>query len=373
MPGDTRSRAAFLGGMATMLAIAGLLIGFAGWRLGGRELRRQAMNVVVPGSGDGGLLPPLPQDLLRELTTLGAVMDNAENPTHANGHDNLLVRPDADRVYALRANARVDAYMLATGRMLNLDPPVLYVHPEASMSAALQLWVQQNTRLRYSFTVDAQGFRRTVPPVESPRKILLVGDSVLFGVGVDDDATMASALQRQVGRSLQVVNAGVGEYGLDEIFRTADTLSSHDTYEALIYIACQNDFDESSAETFVASATQMLERLARLGPRVHNRLAIFLQADMEYTTYDVLGRLGWSRERKAMTDRLRIDLPPAAKGLGFSYADWAELVAHTPQADGSLFQRFGLYVDHVHLSPRGNLLAAREIHRLLAAWGLVGS
>ena len=39
----------------------------------------------------------------------------------------------------------------------------------------------------------------TVPYVKSDRQILLIGDSVAFGVGVDDEHTVASYLQKLTG------------------------------------------------------------------------------------------------------------------------------------------------------------------------------
>jgi lysophospholipase L1-like esterase len=364
------TRIAFVGGAVTALSLVGLLVAFAAWRLGPAELRRQAMNVVVPGGVTSPDRAELPEAIVEELTALGAVVDNSDNPTGARDHDNLLVQPDERRRFSLRPNARVDAYMLATEHALNLDPPVVYLRPDAPQSPALRAFLDGNTRLRYRFTVDGRGFRRTVPAVESPRRVLIVGDSVAFGVGVNDEATMASALQQTVGTALQIVNAGVGEYDVDEVYRTADLLSAQGRYEALIYVACQNDFDDRSPEATLASATQMLERLGALGPRVGHRVAVLLQAHMEYTAWDILQTAGGSPAEKSRTDHLRRHLPAVAQRLGFPYVDWTDLVAPYAQQEGTLFHRFAFYVDHVHFSPLGHRLAARELHGVLAGWGL---
>jgi lysophospholipase L1-like esterase len=366
---------AFLAGVSTALAMAAILAAFAAWRLGLGSLGGAALTVALPRGGDAGDvdLPPLSPGQLQELIGLGAIVDNAENPTGAPDHDNMLVRPDAERGYVLRPGSGVDAYMLASGQALDLDPPVLYMPPGAAMSPSLREYAERHTRLRYSFGVDARGFRRTLPEVESPRKVLMVGDSVLFGVGVDDEATMASALQARVGSDVQIVNAGVGEYGTDEIHATADVLSSRERYEALVYVACQNDFDEESPEAYLASASRMLRELARLAPRFGGRVAVLLATAMEHTLFDILQEDGWPPELDAATTHLRAGLPAVAAGLGFAYVDWAELVAPTSQQEGTLFHRFALYVDHVHFSPLGNRLAARELHRVLAGWGLGGS
>ena len=73
--------------------------------------------------------------------------------------------------------------------------------------------------------------------MRSGRRLLLAGDRVAFGVRVGDADTAASALQRLVGNGYEVVNAGVGGYGPDEILATIDTLSAEREFAGLVYIA----------------------------------------------------------------------------------------------------------------------------------------
>jgi lysophospholipase L1-like esterase len=375
MHNRTRDGIAYLAGVLNALCLLAILIGFAIWRVGLDPLGRLAREVIAPGAaGDrpDDLLPPMDAGLLDEVRRLGGVFDNAENPTGAAAHDNLLVRPHPTRSYVLRPNARVDAYMLATGQALNLDPPVLYMAPDAPMSVPLRAWVDTHSRLRYRFAVDERGFRRTLPVVRASRRVLMVGDSVLFGVGVDDRSTLASALQQLVGDTVEVTNAGVGGYGVEEIYGTAEELTAEQGYDALVYVACLNDFDDASPATYVGSATAMLERLAELAPRVEGRIAVLLQAHLQYTAWDVLQEAGWTPRENALADALRQGLPPVARRLGFAYLDFASRAALTSQAEGSLFHRFALYADQVHFSPLGNRLAAEQVHGALAGWGLGG-
>lgn len=360
---ERETKTAFLVGGLTVTVLCGILLAFAAARLGPAKVARLGRTVLVGPPDDR--LPPLPADVLAELVRLGAVVDNAENPTASPEHDNLLVRPDERRVYVLRQNAAVAAFILATRQSLNLDPPAVYVPSGAPMSPVLQEFLARHTRLRYSITVDGRGFRRTLPAVASAHRILVVGDSVAFGLGVDDGQTMASALQSLLGGSVQVVNAGVGEYDADLVYRAAEALSAESEYEALVYVACQNDFDDRRPDLYLGSAQLMLERLAGLAPRFGGRVVVLLTTALEHTAYDILQDAGWPREQQALTTHLREGLPATARRLGFAYLDLAEPIARSSQQAGTLFQRFAFYVDHVHLSPQGNRLAAAELHRAL--------
>jgi hypothetical protein len=64
------------------------------------------------------------------------------------------------------------------------------------------------------------------PLVRAKRKILVVGDSVAFGVGVKDGETFSSHLQELMGNARKVVNAGVGGYDGFQAFQIADELSN---------------------------------------------------------------------------------------------------------------------------------------------------
>lgn len=89
-------------------------------------------------------------------------------------------------------------------------------------------------------------YRPAIPKVEAEKKILMVGDSVLFDVGVDDEDTIASNPQRLVGDSHRVVIAGVGGYGGVQIFALARVPSDRKDFEILVYLGHHHDFYEPS-------------------------------------------------------------------------------------------------------------------------------
>jgi lysophospholipase L1-like esterase len=233
------------------------------------------------------------------------------------------------------------------------------------MSDALRAYLEQNTLVRFTYNIDGDGLRRTVPDVPAERKILMVGDSALFGVGVDDDDTIASQVQRLVGASHRVVNGGVGGYDGGQAFGVARSLSDRDTYEILVYVAHNNDFYEPRHISNVGRARRVFEHFATLADRFPGGIHVALITYLEYTAEQLLGSSGWREERVRSLDRLREELPRLAAEEGFSFVDWSDLVAEIAAREKTSFAPWSLYVDHAHLSPRGNRILAEHIHAAL--------
>jgi hypothetical protein len=64
-------------------------------------------------------------------------------------------------------------------------------------------------------TVDERGFRTTIGAKSGRgRRVLVLGDSAMFGSLLDDHETFSSQLQWLAGEQLEVINAGVGGWGL---------------------------------------------------------------------------------------------------------------------------------------------------------------
>jgi hypothetical protein len=63
-------------------------------------------------------------------------------------------------------------------------------------------------------SIDERGYRRTVPvPTTGRRRILVLGDSSMFGQGISDEETFSSQLQALVGDRYEVINTGVPGWG----------------------------------------------------------------------------------------------------------------------------------------------------------------
>jgi len=302
----------------------------------------------------------LPQDILEELIELNATIENTDNPTKQKGHDTNLVRPDKELKYVIRPHVKTYANMLKSIRAYNLDPPILYLNkPNLKLSNKLQSYLKEESRLNYIYTTDANGFRRTLPLVDSPKKILIIGDSVAFGVGVDDEHTVASCLQNLIGKEYQILNAGVGGYSGRQAFLRAKQLSKNNTYHVLIYVACSNDFFR--VKNWNGEAEDVFVKIKSIADRFNNKIIIMLHTYMEYNLYDIILYKGRSEEMITKTHSLRAALHKMSKAYGFKFHDWSDIVDNFMKSEKSIFSRFALYADHCHLSPLGNRLMAKEI------------
>jgi hypothetical protein len=356
------TKVAFLAGGLTASALWLATASFVGYRVGfGVLLENMWTRVLVPSNR----VLDLPDSLLKELTALNAVVDNADNPTKQLSHYTILVQRDEDVGWSLIPNARIALYMLRSLKPLNLNPPVLALRSDAVLSEQLRAYIKRQARLSYTYTVGMDGFRMTVPVVRARHRILMVGDSVLFGNGVSDDATMASWLQRMIGDDYQIVNAGVGGFSGEQALRMAIKAAKRDAYDALIYIACQNDFMLSDRLSYSAQAVQVLNKFAEIKERFSGNIIVMLQPYLEYAVDDILQSGGWYHQMVSEMDRLRREMPLAAAGHGFKFIDMTDVIEDHMRQSGSILARFALYVDNAHLSPVGNRLAAERLYEVL--------
>ena len=307
----------------------------------------------------------LPDDILEELTLLKAPIGNAQNPTKVIEHDTYLTHPDDEIGYMLNPDINLSVNLLKSTKAINVDPPVLHLQDadRLRISPELRSYLQQESRLSYSYSTNSEGFRRTVPRVESDKQILIIGDSVPFGVGVDDENTVASHLQKLIGKEYQIINAGVGGYSGHQAFLRAKKLAGEKKYYGLIYVACQNDFMDDADWT--VKARDILTELDSISDSFNNNIVVMLETYMEYNLRDFFLELGWSEQRLEKTHILRKYLPEIAAEYGFAYHDWTDVVYSFMMQEKSVFSSFALYSDHAHLSPLGNRLMADALFSII--------
>jgi len=263
------------------------------------------------------------------------------------------------------------AHMLKSTKTLNLDPPVINLQygDNHQLSSRLKAYINEQSRMYYEYSTDGEGFRKTVPNVTSERKILIIGDSVPFGVGADDESTAASHLQKLVGEEFKIVNAGVGGYDGIQAFLVAKKLSNQNSFEGLIYIASQNDF--MMVNDWVGEAKKVLNKIQSLSDRFNNNVMVILVTFMEYNLKDILLAKGWKEKKIHRTHLLRKSMFQITENLNFEYRDWTDNVRNFMEQEKSIFSRFSLYSDHAHLSPLGNRLLANTMYSIIQSnWSL---
>ena len=77
-------------------------------------------------------------------------------------------------------------------------------------------------------------------------RILVIGDSFVFGVGVDEDHLMTTHLQRMLNESshgrYEVINMGVSGYSTDQEYILFEELGKKLSPDVIVFFFCSNDF-----------------------------------------------------------------------------------------------------------------------------------
>jgi plasmid stabilization system protein ParE len=96
-----------------------------------------------------------------------------------------------------------------------------------------------------SVRINRDGYRGADPSEPAPGEVVVVGDSQVFGLGVEEDQTASADLGRLLGRA--VVNAGVPTYGPPEYNAVVDELLARRQVGTVIYVVnLANDLFEAA-------------------------------------------------------------------------------------------------------------------------------
>jgi hypothetical protein len=94
-----------------------------------------------------------------------------------------------------------------------------------------------------SLRINSKGFRGGEWPAPKPGELVVVGDSQVFGLGVEEDETFPAQLAKQSGR--QVLNAGIPTYGPREYLAVAKQLvTERPGANVVLVFNVSNDFFE---------------------------------------------------------------------------------------------------------------------------------
>jgi lysophospholipase L1-like esterase len=117
-----------------------------------------------------------------------------------------------------------------------------------------EIITDRNYHYSQKITTNGAGFRFTGNS-KAPNKIMVIGDSVTFGVGVDDLDSYPAQLQNLVGNDYQVLNYGVGDWGFAEYYLTYKRYVSR-VHPRLIILGVfpANDFADLMASSWPGKA-----------------------------------------------------------------------------------------------------------------------
>lgn len=184
---------------------------------------------------------------------------------------------------------------------------------------------------------DEIGFRRTNGPFPTKDpgtlRILVVGDSLTYGVGIEEEWTFSRLLERSLGEShrVEVINLGRSGHQSEDILGVLHRFMPRLDPDLVIYAACLNDFLPSGQSVYAAYSfplpdewkDYLLERthLARLLHDGYN--ALLLALDLKADFYDdILAgeknyRERYARDVVAMSRLVKSEGLPPAIGIVF--------------------------------------------------------
>ncbi|MFM7142808.1 MAG: SGNH/GDSL hydrolase family protein [Alphaproteobacteria bacterium] len=89
----------------------------------------------------------------------------------------------------------------------------------------------------------ADGFRRQdpEPPAEAPRRVLVLGDSLAWGWGVEQGQLFTDELQRRLGPRVAIENRAVSSYGTAQEMLLMEDLLQRKRYDAVILVFSRTD------------------------------------------------------------------------------------------------------------------------------------
>ncbi len=246
--------------------------------------------------------------------------------------------------------------------------------------------------------INNEGFRDHGGPADADSSILLIGDSVTFGVGVESDSTFAGRLQG-AHPSIKVVNASAIGYSLEDYHEILPFVleRTRNIRHAFICYAL-NDF------TPTLSRKQDVPPLwaARGLFREHSKFYVFLKGTLfdrseDYFLYDyefysresaelartfsLLESLVDSLQKQHVPVtvilvpyeyQLRTDDPkyslPQDKLRAFMHSRNIDYIDTEPlfRRDGSASKTYFLYADHMHLSSAGHAIVFTALESVLA-------
>jgi lysophospholipase L1-like esterase len=184
---------------------------------------------------------------------------------------------------------------------------------------------------------------------------LVVGDSVAFGLGVNDSDTLPSQMQRELVDDYQVVNGALSGFGTTNNLKMID-LFSDEPVDHLVFVICANDVLDRGP---LRGTLEIMEALARVRKRFETITVVLHQY-----LYEILPRFFYPRERERLELQmleLNRETSARARELGMTFINWHDVAAAHMSAARTEFAGFSLYTDHCHFSPLGNRLLAAAI------------
>jgi len=192
--------------------------------------------------------------------------------------------------------------------------------------------------------IDANGDRVTVPTSTASDVILVVGDSVAYGAGINDDETLASVLQVRYPQ-FRFINASVGGANTTDNFqRLEERLSQHKGHvKGVVYVNTETGFSDKETPEFIVKGLDAILTRENITHR------FFVNAQYIYIIMpDLLRKRDEKDLRKFLLWRKQtLELARERKML---VVDAYDVVNLYRQKMGTPYAGFSFFVDHSHFS-----------------------
>ena len=261
---------------------------------------------------------------------------------------------------SLKPNLKKTAFFFRTSAFNPLEPVSVFYDADKKIDEPLKSFFDLYGGRKVTISSNGGGERLTVPIVQSPRKVLVAGDSVAFGAMIDDSETLPSMMQA-VDQSRQYINLGVAGIDAEAIICRLEASAKRYTGEIdeLIYIYCENDMKPQRPYGTPDKVIAWLQAFAKKNGITKVRVVfspyIYLLAP-EITRFE-----GYFGATYPMRQRERMELISAVKASGFAWTDIGLVAKAEAERLKTPFAALSLFVDHNHLSPRGNELVLQSI------------
>ncbi len=263
----------------------------------------------------------------------------------------------------LRQKPNLDKTMVYLRTILfeSFNPPNAFFNTDQKLSPAVAKFIETYGIRRIRHRTNGYGERVTEPFIERPDKVLVSGDSVANGAGVFDSETIASNLQR-LDSAVQYVNVGVGGAEARDIICNLETAAKRyvGQIRRLVYVYCENDLKDDEPFGQPEDVIAWLSAFAR-DQRIDDVMVVF--APYIFNVFPDVTRVkgdgkGWGYSYfSGEKERLR----SLVSSAGFKWLDIAALANEEVEQGKSMFAGLSLYIDRVHLSPKGSALVAQRI------------
>lgn len=290
------------------------------------------------------------EKLLPDMKAAGMGLGNS--PFSELKTEEASVNSEKGECLEQKPNIRKKVGYLRTNLFNPFDQMSFFVDVDRELSIDLRAFIDRYAFRIVGHSTNEFGERTTLPVVGSKRVVLVAGDSVANGLAIDDSETLSSQLQAR-DSTRRYVNLGIARAAASDITCALDRAAKryHGSIDELIYVLCENDFDQGGKYSDPAELTAWLEEFRRREGIA--RVVLIVQPLIYNTVPEVTRIRGHSHYDWPTFLEERTSVMQLARDKGFGVVDFVDITAAERVRGQSQFAPLALYVDHAHWSPTG--------------------